>query len=104
MALFTEESVIRNHPEEFFAHGGPAFTDGRSEGLEEIRTLLAYEMELPGALYEFSNYEVSGNTVTWDSVYAAPSKSDDFCAEGHRAVVEDSKILSWDYRQDAPCP
>jgi hypothetical protein len=40
--------------------------------------------------------EVLGNTVTWDHVIAN-NQGDEFCVTGHSAVIEDGKIISWQW-------
>ncbi len=91
MALFTEQSVVTNHP---FSINSRGITDIRS--LQEEDRAAAAEVNP----YEIFNVQVTGNTVTWDHVWTN-DLTQDWCAEGHRAVIEDGKILSWDF---APNP
>ena len=94
MALFTEQSVITGHP----------FNFGGVTGIGAIRGL--QEMDLRAAAtenaYTISNVAVSGNTVTWDHVWIGRD-GDQFCKQGHSAVVMDSKILSWDWGAGKVC-
>jgi hypothetical protein len=90
MALFTEESTITGHP------------GGGGKGLAQIRFLQETNRfdaatENP---YTISNVEVSGTTVTWDHVWRNPY-GEVWCAEGHQAVIEDGRIMSWAF---APNP
>ena len=88
MALFTEESELVGHPYQF----EPAPFKGL-EAIEEVQQLdrdAAAEVDP----YTISNVEVSGNTVTWDHVWISLDGGRS-CIEGHTAVVEDGKILSW---------
>jgi len=87
IALFTEESTFSGHP---------AMYDG--SGLTSIRALHAIDtaMTTDFDAYEFRNVETIGNTVTWDH-HRTNADGDVDCGEGHRAVVDDGKILSWTY-------
>ena len=87
MALFSEESVLSGHP------FGIGF---ESTGLSAIRALQVErlgETTREDALTN-SNVEVTGNTVTWDQVLTSDGGAQ-FCIQGHSAVVEDGKILTW---------
>ncbi len=91
MALFSEESVVTGHPFE-----------ARSVGLAAIRAVQVEDRNSAATdnPYTISNVEVTGDTVTWDHVWTSDS-GQDWCGEGHRVVIEDGKILSWDF---APNP
>jgi hypothetical protein len=52
--------------------------------------------------YTISNIEVTGSTVTWDHVWTRLGR-EVFCAEGHTAVVEGGKILSWTWAKPHGC-
>ena len=54
--------------------------------------------------YEISNVEVAGNTVSWDNVWTNGNGAS-YCAEGHKAVIEDGTIVSWEFAPNPhPCP
>lgn len=91
MTAFTDESVITGHP----------FAD-ESAGLAEIRSLHLGDMSAAAQTdaYEFSNIEVSGDTVTWDHVWLNDD-GEEWCAEGHSAVITDGQIITWTF---APNP
>ena len=100
MELFSEESVITGHP---FQRPG--------QGLEQIRFLQRQAMQMglreqgldPENVYTISNLEATGNTVTWDH---ALIKNDvvSSCWDGHSAVVEDGKIMTWTWPSPVACP
>jgi hypothetical protein len=94
MALFTEESTITGHP--FHPVGGT------SKGLVSIRALHESDRFAAATVnpYTISNVEVSGSTVTWDHVWTNRN-GENWCAEGHQAVIEDGRIMSWAF---APNP
>ena len=97
MALFTEESVLNRHPMGIVALGGIA--EIREVQIRDIATSTH-----TGDAYVISNVEVSGNTVTWDHVWTN-NVGVDWCAEGHSAVIEAGKILSWTFAPNlSPCP
>ena len=85
MALFSEESVVTGHP---FA--------AESAGLTAIRVVQVADIAAAAAenAYTISNVEVTGDTVTWDHVWTR-NNTQQFCVQGHRAVIQDGKILSW---------
>ncbi len=87
MALFSEESVLSGHP------FGIGF---ESTGLSAIRALQVEGMGITTRedALTISNVEVTGNTVTWDDVLTSDGGAQ-FCIQGHSAVVEDGKILTW---------
>jgi len=87
MALFSEESVLSGHP------FGIGF---ESTGLSAIRALQVEGMGITTRedALTISNVEVTGNTVTWDQVFTSDGGAQ-FCIQGHSAVVEDGKILTW---------
>ena len=95
MAFFTEDSVVTRHP-----------LARERTGLTQIRALWVQSRQ--GAASEnatsISNVEVNGSTVTFDHVFIDDT-GDNFCVEGHSAVIEDGKILSWTYADDfVDCP
>ena len=85
MTVFSEESEIVDHP-----------FSGLVAGLEEIRSVHVEEFEFSAAenAYTVSNVEVLDNSVTWDHVWVNGG-GDSYCMEGHTAVVEGGKILTW---------
>ena len=90
MAHFTEESEIVDHPTGF---------GSVTSGLEwDLRRLHEQDLSF-GNGYTISNIEVSGDTVTWDSVWGVEG-----CVEGHTTVVEDGKILTWTWGTFIDCP
>lgn len=95
MALFSEESVVTRHP---FAN--------RSEGLDAIRDLQVSDIGAAATsdAYTISNVEVSGDTVTWDHAWTNDEGSQ-FCQQGHSAVIQDGKFLTWAWPgSPAACP
>ena len=95
MALFSEDSVVSNHP----------FT-GESSGLTEISSLHLADLEAAATenAYTISNVEVTGNTVTWDHLWIN-REGDQFCQSGQTAVIEAGKILTWTWPvDDFNCP
>lgn len=87
MTLFSEESVVTGHPSE-----------ARSEGLDAIRSVQEGDIAAAATsnAYTISNVDVSGDTVTWDHVWTN-STGNQFCQQGHDAVIKDGKILTWDW-------
>lgn len=85
MELFSEESVVIGHP-----------FDSEARGLTEIRSLQLRDIEHAATenAYTISNVEVTANTVTWDHV-TLDHHGVQRCNQGHSAVIEDGKILSW---------
>jgi hypothetical protein len=83
MAVFADDAVITNHP---FA--------SRIEGAEAIRSLQVDDFQAAGSdnAYEISDLEVSGDTVTWNHVWL-----DRCTGTGNEAVVENGKIVSWEF-------
>ncbi len=101
LEFFTEASRIDDHPKD-----KPVFRGNRPLiGVTEIRRTLEREMNLAATVdaYAISNVEVSGNTVTWDQALTE-SDGGRTCAEGHSAIVEDGKILLWEYPVPHSCP
>jgi hypothetical protein len=93
LTLFTEESVIVNHPR---------LPSAPMAGLDAIR--VDHMTELPStASFTISNVSVLGDTVTWDAVSVKESGVE-WCGEGHSAVVIDGKILSWTWPTIHFCP
>jgi hypothetical protein len=89
MDLFTEDSVIIDHP---FS------TLDDATGIDQIRELLEEDLQsaADGPAYTISNVMTEGSTVTWDHVWTHRQGSNR-CAEGHIAIVEDGKIISWTF-------
>ena len=84
-ALFSEESVVTGHP-----------MRGRMEGLAAIRATQVDDMSVAATqnAYTISNVEVTGDTVTWDSVWISID-GEQFCKQGHAAVIKEGKIITW---------
>lgn len=93
--LFAEDALMTGHP--FGPH---------ADGVDKILDVHAADRaaasnETP---YEISNVEVTGNTVSWDHVWTNGNGAS-YCAEGHKAVIEDGKIVSWEFAPNPhPCP
>jgi len=86
MELFSDESVITDHP-----------FSGSSTGLTAIRALHVQDRAAAASenAYTISNIEVTGTTVTWDHTWTN-NAGDTYCPPGpNTAVVEDGIILSW---------
>lgn len=85
MGFFVEDSVVTGHPGDF----------GEERGLVAIRELHGPLDD--GDTYAISITDVTGNTVTWDHIWVAFEDGEPFssCVDGHTAVIQDSKILSW---------
>jgi len=93
LALFTEESVIIDHPFQ---------PSGDLTGLNAIR--LNHMSELPStATLTISNVVVAGDTVTWDSVRVMEDGVE-LCEDGHSTVIADGKILTWTWPTLYFCP
>jgi hypothetical protein len=95
MDLFVEDSVVSGHP------GG----SGEERGLVAIRELHGPLDD--GDTYAISITNVTGNTVTWDHIWVAFEDGEPFsnCVDGHTAVIQDGKILSWTWpTTDFNCP
>ena len=97
MALFTEQSTVTGYPNGNLGPRPP------STGIDTIR--LHHLLDLSHAAevdaYAFSNIEVDGNTVTWDHVWNSNSGLRG-CGQGHSAVVENGKIISWVFAEFGP--
>lgn len=94
VALFAEDAVLRGHP------SGPPEAEG-----ETIRNVFAASLgesasEEP---YQVSNVQVENNTVTWDFVFT-DSNGVEYCTDGHSAVIEGGKVVSWDFADPQRCP
>jgi hypothetical protein len=85
MALFSEESVVTGHPFE-----------ARSVGLSAIRAVQVEDRNSAATdnPYIISNVEATGDTVTWDHVWTRDDGGQS-CKQGHTAVIQDGKILTW---------
>ena len=95
MALFTEDSVVTGSP---YA--------AESSGLAEIRAPVAKGIgdAADDEALTISNVEVAGDTVSWDDVWIRNS-GQDYCGNGHRAVITDGKIVTWTWPADITrCP
>jgi hypothetical protein len=93
LALFTEESVITNHPR---------LPSADMKGLDAIRVDHMTEL-YSTASFTISNVVVVGDTVTWDSVSVQESGVE-WCADGHSAAIADGKILTWIWPTLQFCP
>lgn len=93
--VFAEDALMTGHP--FGPH---------ADGIDTILNVHAADLaaandETP---YEVSNVEVTGDTVSWDHVWTNRDGVS-YCAEGHSAVIEDGKIVSWEFAPNPhPCP
>lgn len=83
MEVFVDDAVITGHPL------------GDFNGAGQIRALHAEEANGVNA-YTISNVTTDGEIVTWDHVWRNEA-GEEFCVEGHEAVVEGAKIASWDW-------
>ena len=84
MVFYAEDAVIEGHPED---------TDGLATGKSEILAIeqrMQIHQESTGRL-EFTNMEVSGNTVTFDDIFHN-GDGDCFSSTGDKVTVEDDKI------------
>jgi len=101
MALFTDQSVIANLPALGRAGLGenPVLT-----GLKAIRDFhVTDRAHAAGAdPYVFSNVDAVGNAVTWDHTWMS-NEGLRGCGEGHEAIVEDGKIVSWTFATVSFC-
>ena len=88
MSHFVVMSTITGHPTDF----DPVATD-----IYSIERLHKEDLRF-GQQYVISNLSVEGDTVTWNSVWG-----DDGCVQGHSAVVEDGKMLSWVWGEFVDC-
>ena len=88
MSHFVVMSTITGHPTDF----DPVATD-----IYSIQRLHKEDLRF-GQQYVISNLSVEGDTVTWNSVWG-----DDGCVQGHSAVVEDGKMLSWVWGEFVDC-
>ena len=98
MALFTEDSVVIGHR---FSVDSPV-----SRGLVRIRAVQVNYIDLAATenAYTISNVEVSGDTVTWDTLWV-DSFGEEYCQSGQMAVIDDGKIASWEWGgPDIACP
>ncbi len=85
MELFSEEATSTGHP-----YGGPSAT-----GKVQIRQNQVGQLSAsPDNAYTISNVKVTGKTVTWDHIFISRSGQKS-CVQGHSAVIEDGKILTW---------
>ena len=84
MVFYAEDAVIEGHPED---------PDGLATGKSEI---LPIEQRMQGhqgstGRLEFTNMEVSGNTVTFDDIFHN-GDGDCFSSTGDKVTVADDKI------------
>lgn len=94
MALFSDDSVVTNHP---FAT--------RSAGLAEIRSLQLRDLSVaaPTDAYHLFNFDVSDDSVTWDHEFT-DSRGERWCGRGHTAIIATGKIESWAFAPNLqPC-
>ncbi len=85
MAVFSDQSVVTGHP-----------MQARIEGLAAIRINQADDMRFAASqnAYVISDVKVAYDTVTWDHVWTS-SEGQQFCQQGHEALIEEGKILTW---------
>ena len=90
MALFSDESVVTDHP-----------IVSRAAGLTAIRNVQLRDIDQAASVdaYTMFNVEVSGDTVTWDHVFTN-DEGERWCAETNSAVIADGKILNWAFALD----
>lgn len=93
MAFFSEESLIIGHPYPVDA-----------EGLDGIRELHLNDRRAAAEEdpYTISEIEVEGDTVKWNQTWVS-STGREYCHEGQSAVVQNGKILSWDWSSGSDC-
>jgi hypothetical protein len=88
MSHFTDDSIIVGHPTDF---------DPEAADIGAIRRLHKEDLSF-GEQYTISSIDVSGDTVTWDSIWG-----EDGCVQGHTTVVADGKIISWTWGEFVEC-
>lgn len=97
MTFFTEESVITGAPRAGIAIGTPDVL----ATLADIRT---WQVESLAGRTEFLNVQVDGAVVRFDHIWTpVDTPATPWCGQGHTAVVEDGKILSWNWPEYHPC-
>ena len=87
MVFYAEDAVLEGHPED---------TGDVSTGKSEIFPI---EDRMDGyqgstGVFEFPNVEVSGDTVTFDSIFHN-AQGECFSSSGHEVTVADDKITLW---------
>ncbi len=82
MGFFSEDSVVTRHPAAAEATGLTAIRDIHGEVGS-------------GATYTVTIHDVTGNTITWDHIW--PTEEGDNCVDGHTAVIDEGKFVSWDW-------
>ena len=103
MALFTEDSVLIDHPTALF--GGVGDGGNSLTGLVEIREANDVDRGTAAEIdaYEFLNVEDEGDTISWDHTWEGLNGAE-WCGEGHSAVIAEGKFVSWNYAPDThPC-
>lgn len=90
MALFRDESVLTGHP-----------LAATSVGLVAIRDVQIRDLAVaaPTDAYRMSNFDVSGDRVTWDHEFTN-AEGVHWCAEGNSAVIADGNIEYWAFAAD----
>ena len=102
MAFYSEDSVVINAPA---ANVSVQRTGTVLEGLSDIRsmTLTSFALAAESNAYEFSNFDVVENTVTWDAHWTN-YVGQTYCSTGRdQAIVEDGIIVSWTFANSVPC-
>ena len=95
MVLFSEDSVLSDHP----------LAPASVAGLEAIRSHHLADMAVAAETdaYKTSNVEVSGDTVTWDHVWTNTA-GNEWCGEGNTALITNGQILTWTFAPNPhPC-
>lgn len=96
VALFAEDAIVTGHPLD---------PTGITEGREAIRELEEEALTISASenADEYTNIVESGNTVTFGHLFTT-SSGQCFSGDGHRVVVEDGKIVRWDWgTHSQPC-
>lgn len=92
MAFYAEDAVVEFHPLD---------DDGVASGIFEIRSLEAQVPGIQGATggIEFTDLVVSGNVVTFNETFYN-ADGDCFSGAGNEVIVEDDKIILFEWGQE----
>jgi hypothetical protein len=97
VAVFAEDAVVTGHP--------LAGSDSVTTGWDEIRDLEEQDMVLSAVAdaYEMTNVKTSDNRVSFDHIIRHKN-GNCFSGTGHTLIVEDGKIVRWEWGAPQPCP